>query len=619
MTSAGQGLEAPATEGDAYLSVIDAFSAVAEGLNSDMTLDALLHLICDKICTLLGVGRASLYLKDEKTGEYRGRVARYETDVDEYIKRYVAGVPADQFTREILVTKKPLLVANAQSDPRPVRAQMRRWNIHSMLGIPMIESGDVSGLIFLDNGDEPYPYTDDQQHLAQVFANLAATAVSQASRKGSLRASVAKLEQQNDLLRRLTVIQDRLTSLAVDGASIADIADGVAELVGNPCVIHDAGFRRLAEAGAAGGPLRSALDDPVRANELLSDATTGLGDKRASIIGAELAAGVRRRCLVAPVIVHGERWGYLVIEERRGKFGSLDMAVAQRAATVVAIELVAARRGVEAEFDVRRALVSELVRGNMDPSALQRRAERLGVNLREQHMLAVASSRTPDVGVPAAREIADALGDAHAHSPVLASEIDDGVVLMVEAVPTRHHETLEEYKSAFAGALSQLALDGDLIVGLSSKCSEVGDYVRAHFEARQIVGLLREHGCRQPGNVTVVASEELGAARLLLASHGPRQLDRFIRDALGQMLDDVDPKAATLMRTLECYFRNGRSTKRTAVELDVHENTIRYRLGRVQELAGVDFLTDGGEQLRVHLALLALDVGRQLGASVPGR
>src|SRR5436309_3008348 len=82
--------------------------------------------------------------------------------------------------------------------------------------------------------------------IAATFADLAAVVIAQARMTSRLRASLHTVAQQNDLLRRATETDDRLTGLVVAGGSLAQIAEAVAELTGKPCEIYDPSHRRLA-------------------------------------------------------------------------------------------------------------------------------------------------------------------------------------------------------------------------------------------------------------------------------------------------------------------------------------------------------------------------------------
>ena len=212
-------VNAATAAGKADLSdLVAAFRKVAEAISEDVELDAVLHIVGRECCALLDVHRCSVYLKDEEADVYRGRVGEPDPAWDESIKRLTCGTDADRFTQEIVAQRRPVLITDAQHDPRPIRSAMRAWDVHSMLGVPMVERGVVTGLIFLDNGDVPHTFSDHQQEVAATFANLAGIAISQARRSAELRTNLATVARQNGLLRRSATIDERLTALVLDAA-----------------------------------------------------------------------------------------------------------------------------------------------------------------------------------------------------------------------------------------------------------------------------------------------------------------------------------------------------------------------------------------------------------------
>ncbi len=236
-----------------YREVVEAFRQVAEAISDETEPDVLLHLIAARICSLLSIKRCSVYLKDPDTGLFHGQVAETGRKEDAAIKRLTAGIESDGFTREILAKKEPVLIKNAKSDPRPVRAAMRHWNINAMLGVPMVHKHEVIGLLFLDNAEEHHEYFTEEQEMAATFANLAAVAVAQSQRTASLASSLKTVARQNKLLRRSAAIEDRLTNLVLDGADMGEIASTVTSLTGKPCAIYDNRFTRLAMVTPEGG------------------------------------------------------------------------------------------------------------------------------------------------------------------------------------------------------------------------------------------------------------------------------------------------------------------------------------------------------------------------------
>src|SRR4051794_19377038 len=279
----------------AYEDVVRAFQEVGEALVGEVERDPLLHLVLHKVCDLVGVRRGSLYLLDEESGLFHGQVGfAAETAVDEDVKQYKCGVPADRFTHEILATRAPVLVADAPRDPRPIRAIVRHWNIRSILGVPMIVGDEVRGLMFLDDIERPHEFTPAQQTLASAFADMAAVAIATAQRADALTQSVRTVARQNNLLRRAVAMEERLTALALRGGTIRDVTAMLTELIDEPCAVYDSTFRRIARATLSGdatsGP--QLFDDGVRETPEVRAALEGLPEREPKLLGPFPGAGV---------------------------------------------------------------------------------------------------------------------------------------------------------------------------------------------------------------------------------------------------------------------------------------------------------------------------------------
>ncbi len=72
------------------------------------------------------------------------------------------------------------------------------------------------------------------------------------------------------------------------------------------------------------------------------------------------------------------------------------------------------------------------------------------------------------------------------------------------------------------------------------------------------------------------------------------------------MLDHDAEHGGALVETLAVFLDCSGSWTKAAARLHVHVNTLRYRIGRVEALAGVD-LSDFTRRIDVYLALHAHD------------
>jgi GAF domain-containing protein/sugar diacid utilization regulator len=597
-----------------YPAVVSAFSEVAHAINDKTELDSLLHLVAERICTLLGIRRCSVYLKDPATGVFRGQVAHSDSDIDVAIKRLTAGIEADGFTREILRTKEPVLIVNAQSDPRPVRSAMLEWDVRTMLGVPMVLRGEVIGLLFLDNEEKPHDYSPEEQRLSQTFANLAAIAISQAQLTADLRSTLSTAAQQNAMLRRAAALEDRLTNLVLEGASLGEIAAAVTELTGKPCSIHGSDYRRLAHATPAGDSVVPRVLDPAALRDpAVRDALAGLTARRPTVIPPIPSAGLHQRCLVAAVRVGEECWGYLVLMEYRTRFGAQDAIVARRTATVIALELSGKQRAAEAESHAVEALARDLLHGSDDPVSLARRADYHGLALCEPHYVALLSLReqAPRGRLTSSR-VAAVFARVAPELRAFVAGVEKGAAIVLEQPETASQaDAIKHVKGLVERVVRELAPDGSVTAAISTVCRGAAEYPGAHEQTRQVSRGISTFGAQ--GQIHVLAADDLGAGRLLLATADRAEADRFVRDTLGPLLDVRDAGTHDLFVTLQAFFECSRSVRRSAAMLEVHENTIRYRLARIEEITGLDILADGDVQLAVQLALLILRLEDRLG------
>jgi purine catabolism regulator len=79
-------------------------------------------------------------------------------------------------------------------------------------------------------------------------------------------------------------------------------------------------------------------------------------------------------------------------------------------------------------------------------------------------------------------------------------------------------------------------------------------------------------------------------------------LKRFYEATLGPLVEHDERKQGDLLRTLNGFFQANGNLAKAAQDLDVHRNTLVYRLERISELTELD-LDDAENRLILHLAL----------------
>ncbi|HJP74734.1 MAG TPA: helix-turn-helix domain-containing protein [Pseudonocardiaceae bacterium] len=141
--------------------------------------------------------------------------------------------------------------------------------------------------------------------------------------------------------------------------------------------------------------------------------------------------------------------------------------------------------------------------------------------------------------------------------------------------------------------------DRRIVVGISSATA-----LRELTGAMQEAGHARQMAERRGGRTRVVAGEEIAAHQLLLAVLPGELRGSLRRRVLGPVLDYDAEHGGSLLTTLAVFLDCSGSWAKAAARLHVHVNTLRYRIGRIEELADVD-LDDFGQRVDVYLALNA--------------
>lgn len=130
----------------------------------------------------------------------------------------------------------------------------------------------------------------------------------------------------------------------------------------------------------------------------------------------------------------------------------------------------------------------------------------------------------------------------------------------------------------------------------------VSDLCRSLQEARQAVSLGR---FQHPEN-GITCYEELGVLKLL--SHiRTEELDDFVQETLGPLMEYDEENNAGYLETLEAYFLENESLPRASERLFIHVNTLRNRLKKIQEILGVE-LGRASDRVRFYVACQALRI-----------
>ncbi|MFB8003852.1 PucR family transcriptional regulator [Nocardia sp. NPDC056000] len=365
-----------------------------------------------------------------------------------------------------------------------------------------------------------------------------------------LAATVLRLERQR---RTLEV----LSGAAAYGQGEQGIADAVAQLTDLPVAVEDP-FGNLRAWSGPGQPEPYPKATPEQHDQLLH---------RLATHNAPLRVHDRVIMLVKP---RAEVLGTLALIDPGEQVADAQLFVLAYGSTMLALELAHQRNLAEIELRLRRDLVDDLASGTDNDSAYAR-AQALGHDLRGAHyVVLVHSASHTDAIAETARRAASAQS-LH----VIQGRHSGMIVLITDRRPD---------PVAFHHALREGVDTTPITVGISGRSEQPSDFARSFADAQRAVHIRRRS--RIPDGAT--AFDELGFYRLVDAAHTQGQVEDFVREWLGVLLDYDDNRNSDLVYTLAQYLECGGNYDDSAAVLHIHRSTLRYRLGRIRELTGFD-------------------------------
>jgi sugar diacid utilization regulator len=423
---------------------------------------------------------------------------------------------------------------------------------------------------------------DEQRFLIQVIAQQTGVAVSNARLHARERATAAELAAANAALaqtvtslRRSMDIHDRLTQVAVSGEGQAGIAKALHELTGMPVAIEDR-YGNLAAWAGPGRPDPYPKESFAKREHLL---------RRLMRARKPIQDGERLVLLASP---RPELLGIVALIDPDRTADTADLVALEHGATVLSMELARLRGIADTELRLRRDLVHDLLAGTDDESALAR-AEALDYDLRRPHRVVVVEGK----------------GRARAHDALLSAvrralrtarqdglcEIWSGHV----AIVTAGQANWEQLRRAMMSDLGSQCRIG--VGSLSARPSELPRSLREAGLA------LRLQKTLLPGN-SACEYPKLGIFRMLASITDLTDVEAFVREWLGSLLDYDTRRKAELVHTLTQYLEHGGNYDATAAELSVHKSTLKYRLQRIRDLTGLE-LNDPDVHFNLQLATRA--------------
>jgi DNA-binding PucR family transcriptional regulator len=437
---------------------------------------------------------------------------------------------------------------------------------------PLRAGTGVLGYLILSGCEQA---SAEERYILTALTQQCGIALMNARLRATAAATNEALERSVETLQRSMVVHETLTRVAASSEGLEDIARALRELTGFPVCIEDR-YGNLRVWQGPGQPQPYPKDPPERRERLLRE----LGDKRRPVRDrGRLSALASPRPDVVAV---------LSLVQVPDEVDDMVFVALEHGTTVLAMKLAQMRALAEAELRVLRDLGEELLAGTDELGALSR-ANALAYDLERPHWVVLFDGQTrnhhPDAFLHIIRRRVQELD-------VGSLVLTKGGVVVVLAYAQPSWEDLRRVIMHELGG-------GWCRIAVGSEATQWKDIPRSYREALFAMSLQR---FMPAGPVTVF--DDLGFYRFLSSVEDFGQLERFMRDKLGKLLDNDALRSSELIKTLARFLDCGGNYDGTAKSLCIGRTTLRYRLRRIRDLSGCD-LNDPETRLNLHMATRA--------------
>ena len=556
-------------------------------VSSSLELGPMLHGVVDLATEATGCHACFIYLLEDSELVIRAAspvfgeaVGNVRFSVQEGLAGWVARHRRPEFIRD-----------RAMQDPRMRYVPLlEEESFQSMAAVPILSrAGATIGVIVLHTR-APHEFGEDTPNLLTHIASLVSGAIENAQLYDRERRRVDALTGLSELAQQVAAAPDagELGEVLVRGTAALLDADAcqllrvepdgetVLPLASHPETLPAPALTSVAEVMLAGlenrsGPARRAAGRVLWPSEALADV------------------------LVTPLAAGGDRVGVLCVASATARaFADEDAEISRAIAHLAAVAIKRAEliEGLT-KANTIKDLFEALAAGATTFAAAKAAEVRCDLNAPYLILSAQpAGTRAQSTGEwrVAGEAIGRGLADLVSRSAIESGPGPVRALLALGAVRRGEVETLLRQAR-------ELGQEHGAVIGVSELREAPDDAAGAYREARDTAtiahALLRDGGA--------IAYSQVGAYRYLVqigTDDAPR--DRM-RAAVDLLIEYDRRRRTSLLDTLERYLSERRSVIESARALYIHPNTLRQRLGRIEDLTGLDL--DEDDLLSLELAI----------------
>jgi len=393
-----------------------------------------------------------------------------------------------------------------------------------------------------------------------------------------------KRRERMALREDLTICSLKLYKALTSGTGLQGIVDIAAELFDNQILVADMSYMVLAHSE------RPDTDDPmwldiINAGFFPTDYVNAISnDKNYYRIPIAdkleiISDGISpNRFLCKILTVDGKPVGFATCVEYHSHLNDADIELFEIFCDIVGTELKGNETIINNYNRRNKSFISEMLNDSVKSDYVDERLRQVGLKVKNCNYILVAEFA--DEKIRRDHQIMY-------YSQVLEQNIPNSycVIFRNTIVSLISNDNKELVNDAFTESVLESVKAADMICGISRCFNNIADLKAYHRQAAEAIRLGRK---LFPAG-RAFSYDQMSVFHMIDIIGQKEELLAFCNQKLLNILEYDKKHQTKYAQTVYAYLKFSRNPTQTAENLGIHRNTIDYRIGRVEDLFGIEF------------------------------